>query len=143
MIKQEIRSSTDPDSEIRDQQVISTKKNIPEILKKGIWYFAHPYSNNQKANYEKCIQSTNKLLDLDIMVFSPIILTHPLAQQKHRTYTFWMNFDGMYWEFMQGIILPMNWESSKGCKIEKEWFEQHNKPIIIFNEIKNELYSFR
>ncbi len=112
-----------------------TIKDLTIFLKRSnennLWYFAHPYSKNPEENYGKCIIRTNYLLGLGLKIYSPIAMTHPLHKAKDRPYDFWINLDECFMGKCYGLILVKDqWQQSKGCCIEEEYFRNHDKPII-------------
>ena len=104
-----------------------------------LYYFAHPYSatNKQKVNgnFLMANHRANKLLDLGFKVYSPVSMTHLLHEETERSWGFWMELDALFARKCDGLILGPGWEDSKGCKIEKEWFEKKGKPVMEYKHI--------
>lgn len=108
--------------------------------KEKLYYFAHPYTGNSDddklANFMTCILMTNVLLKRGLKIFAPIIYTHPLDFGNDAfDYDFWIEFDKVFMDRCDGLILAPGWKESKGCKIEKEYFEKQNKEILFFSNI--------
>lgn len=61
-------------------------------------------------------------------------MTHPLHLEKNRIHDFWMEFDKLFMNRCDGLILTGDWMNSKGCLLEKEYFQKQNKPIFIYNK---------
>lgn len=108
--------------------------------KNKLYYFAHPYTgesiNDRLKNFKICIDRTRMLLKNDFKIFAPIVYTHPLdIECDFFDYNFWIQFDETFMDICDGIILAPEWETSKGCGIEKEYFEKQNKEILFFSDI--------
>ena len=121
-------------------------------FKEEIWYLAHPYTckdsdgkyiwQGEEANFHLCCIRTAKLIEAGFVVYSPIAHTHPV-------HAAWPNFCGgeiheMWYEFdnvfinlipFKGIILAPQWETSSGCRSEKDLFERMHKPIWFYRDI--------
>ena len=111
--------------------------------KKKLYYFAHPYTKyedkgyvvTEASNIQMCIDTVNILIDAGYNIYAPILITSQLHQYKKRDYDFWIEFDKIFMDRCDGIILAYLWELSKGCKIEKEFFEKQNKEILYARDL--------
>jgi len=118
---------------------------------KGFFYFAHPYTCRDKdgkfvpecehTNFQICNQRAARLFEAGYNIYSPISHTHPihrasplfLARHEHEA---WYNLD---LEFIaktkfDGIILAPGWHRSKGCRLEKSWFDDKKLKILTYEE---------
>uniref|UniRef100_A0A6M3JWF8 DUF1937 domain-containing protein n=1 Tax=viral metagenome TaxID=1070528 RepID=A0A6M3JWF8_9ZZZZ len=118
---------------------------------KGLWYFAHPYTCKDKdgnyiqageeANFRLCCWRSSRLLLAGYNIYSPIAHTHPihmacpefLARQEHEMW-YQLDIDFISRTSFTGIILAPGWKESKGCVLEKEWFEDHDRRILTYEE---------
>ena len=111
--------------------------NITGKTTGGLWYFAHPYTRKdaegrfvreaEEANFNLCNMRAGELIRRGFNIYSPISHTHPihracpalLARHEHEM---WYQLDNEFIDSTkwQGIILPPEWETSSGCKAEKE-----------------------
>jgi len=115
-----------------------------------LFYFAHPYTRlnkwAQEANFKLCCVRTAKLISLGFWVYSPVVHTHPI----HFVWPDFLDFDNDEWgRWMQlnriiikrtnftGLILAPGWKKSRGCQEEKDYFEQLQKPIFLYDDIVN------
>lgn len=131
------------------------KKENWEITKssnRGLWYFAHPYtglgSNKplvEAANYQLCLFRSAQLFELGYKFFSPVLHSHPVEilcpsllilpeEERHKKL---MDFDFTVCNStnFSGIILAPKWEQSKGCKMEREYFEKKALEILLYEDI--------
>lgn len=106
---------------------------------KPLWYFAHPYSASTKPgqirNFELANERAIRLLDAGYMIFSPISHSHPLQEVKDSSRDYWISLDKCFMNRCDGLILAPGWKESKGCRIEKEYFEKTGKFIKLFEEM--------
>lgn len=120
--------------------------------KMKLWYFAHPYTARdeykrfvpeaEEANFLLCNYRAGRLLIAGYNVYSPISHTHPihratpefLARHEHEM---WYQLDIHFLDNTNfaGIILAPGWNNSKGCVIEKTWFEEHDREILYYMDI--------
>jgi hypothetical protein len=113
----------------------------------GLFYFAHRYSAFNDAgelmpaamqsNFELCCRRSALLVEAGWHIYSPVSHTHPIkmAHVPFATATTedrWYAFDHYFIEAIPfaGIILAPGWESSRGCRREKERFEQLERPVL-------------
>lgn len=110
-----------------------------------LWYFAHPYTGDEEANFKLATLRTQQLMDLGYVVYSPITYTHPLHVGKNRDYRFWMNFDKPFVKQSNGgLILAPRWESSGGCREELDDFLNLGREILLYREniIPRRIYRY-
>lgn len=126
-----------------------------ESISKGFFYFASPYTvkdqhgnfvpEGEEANFNLCNYRSGRLLLAGYNIYSPISHTHPIHRatpeflQRHE-HTMWYELDLDFIEKtnFDGIILAPNWEESAGCRLEKNWFEQHGKIVLFYANIIEE-----
>ena len=105
-------------------------------MSEKLWYVAHPYSaptpELEAENVDKCIAICNELLDKGYNLYAPIVMTHWFHVNKERSWKEWMELDKIFMDKCDGLILSGNWRLSKGCLVEKEYFEKQGKPVIIY-----------
>ncbi len=121
-------------------------------LKKGIWYFAHPYTckdkngnyvpGGEEANFRLCCYRSAKLIEAGYAIISPISHTHPIhmayppfvGQQVH---DMWYEFDNEMIRQIpfKGIIMAPGWRDSKGCVAEVEMFHKLDRVQVHYNSI--------
>ena len=121
-------------------------------FKKGVWYFAHPYtckdeegnyiSGGEEANFRLCNIRAAKLIEKGFLIYSPISHTHPI----HVAYPPFVgqNIHDMWYEFdnanikqlsFEGIIMAPEWEGSKGCKAELQMFKEMRRKVLFYSTI--------
>ena len=111
-----------------------------------IWYLAHRYSGTeqeQKENFDKSNKLSAVLFMHGIVFYAPISMTHPIdkiiADDLNITsFRDWYTFDLVLCGKCDGIILPPDWEQSKGCKIEYDFFVNAKKDVFVLSQ---ELYD--
>lgn len=101
---------------------------------KKLWYFAHPYSSSEpdgrSKNFHLCNQRAVQLLDAGYHIFSPISHSHPLQGVARNGSEFWLDLDASFMQRCDGLILAPGWETSKGCRVEQDYFSKAGKPIL-------------
>lgn len=125
----------------------------PEQLEDMLWYFAHKYTvrdkdgkNNhvgEEANFNlSCIRSGD-LLKRGFLLYAAIPHTHPIHVRtpefmENNEYDLWRRLDNKIIDLpFDGIILPPNWEKSKGCREEREEFVKRSRIVLLYEEIMN------
>lgn len=128
--------------------------NITKSANRGLWYFAHPYTckdkngnyipEGEEANFVLCNIRAAELLVRGYNVYAPISHTHPihracptfLARHEHEL---WYQLDNEVIDktAWSGIILAPGWETSSGCKAEKERIESMDLPVLLYEDIIN------
>jgi len=120
--------------------------------KKGLWYFAHPYtvrdnernviSEGQEANFRLCCQRSAELIKRGYLIYSPIAATHPIHISdpefiRKQEYGLWIKLDNTLLANanFRGIILAPDWEKSEGCKDERNHFLSKGLEIKFYNKI--------
>ena len=115
----------------------------------GLWYFAHRYSEFNNAgelvpaamerNFELCCRRAALLVEAGWHTYSPVSHTHPIKIAhppfaRATTEDRWYDFDHYFIEVIPfaGIILAPGWESSRGCRGEKERFEHLGRSVFYF-----------
>ena len=105
---------------------------------RALFYMAHPYSaptpEGEAANFKMANEYAAELIELGFEVYSPISHTHPIHMEIAQDYERWMDLDKQYLYRCDALILCPGWENSSGCKVEKEWFEEHGKPVYQYGE---------
>lgn len=124
-------------------------------MKPGLYYMAHPYTckdehgnfvlAGEDANFQLANYRASRLLLLGYNVYSPISHTHPihracpefLARHEHEL---WYRLDIAFLEnaSFTGVILCPGWEKSKGCLLEKKWFEQRDLSVLYYEDLIKE-----
>jgi hypothetical protein len=126
--------------------------------KPGLYYFAHPYTAKdnkgcyvpaaEEANFRLCCYRSSRLLLAGYNIYSPISHTHPIHcacpefLQRHE-HKLWYELDIAFIEHagFTGVILAPGWGTSKGCKLEYEWFLSHKQSngepheILLYKDI--------
>lgn len=117
-----------------------------------LYYFAHPYtvvddngnyvSDGEDANFQLCNQRAARLFEKGYNIYSPISHTHPihrasptfLARHEHEV---WYLLDMAFIEKtnFDGIILAPGWQGSKGCNMERNWFLENGREILLYDEM--------
>ncbi len=127
----------------------------PEQLEDMLWYFAHPYTvrgedgkskhAGEHANFLQACVKTSELMKRGFNVYSPIAHTHPVhiidpQFIKNDEYKLWIRLDNLVIAktAFSGIILAQRWETSSGCKGEKEKFEARNLPVLLYEDVIRE-----
>jgi len=100
-----------------------------------LFYFAHPYSGNCEENFRLANERTIKLLNAGYHIFSPISHSHPLQMVQDNSYKFWLCLDKTIMSRCDGIILAPGWKDSKGCQVERKWFESMGLPILEYEKM--------
>lgn len=121
-------------------------------LKEGLWYFAHPYTSKDKdgnyvsaaeeANFRLACYRASALMEIGYNVYSPISHTHPIhlaspAFLSRHEHDMWYVLDNHFLANcnFKGIILAPLWETSKGCKAEKRWFEDNQRVVEFYGDL--------
>ena len=109
--------------------------NITDATDYGLWYFAHPYTCQDKdgnyvpeaedANFMLACMRSGDLLLRGYNIYSPICHTHPIHRAcptllKAKEHMLWYLLDNEFIDSAdwKGIILAPDWEDSKGCVAE-------------------------
>ena len=121
----------------------------------GLWYFAHPYTcvdkdgkyvpEGEEANFRLCCYRAGQLLLRGYNIYSPISHTHPihlatpefLAREEHEIW-YQLDLDFIRKTDFDGIILAPLWETSKGCRMERNAFEDMGRDVKFYRQIVNE-----
>lgn len=114
-------------------------------IKDGIYYFAHPLTNGDsepesssiRYNYELCVLRTARLMQAGYLVYSPIVHSYRPHEYLNWTWRKWLEYDShMIKAFdFTGIIFAPKWHLSKGCRREKELFDNLNKKILHYRDL--------
>jgi len=125
---------------------------------KGFYYFAHPYtcvdaegkyvSDGEEANFKICNYRAGVLMAMGYNLYSPISHTHPihkaspifLARHEHEAW-YYLDLEFIAKTDFDGIILAPAWEGSKGCRMEREAFEQRHLSVLFYQNIVNNPYE--
>jgi hypothetical protein len=124
----------------------------------GIYYFAHPFSvfnhdgtrdtGAEKVNVDHCIARTARLMELGIVVFSPLVGSYPVQNYLGHDADAqlpWYDIDDRLILSTQwsGLILAPAWELSVGCRREAALFivldvyTQGRVPVYYYEEIES------
>ena len=121
----------------------------------GLWYFAHPYTcrdkdgnfvqTGEEANFRLCCYRSGQLFLAGCNIYSPIAHTHPihmatpefLARHEHELW-YQLDLDFIRKTDFDGIILAPLWETSKGCRMERNAFEDMGRDVKFYRQIVNE-----
>jgi nucleoside 2-deoxyribosyltransferase len=94
-------------------------------------YLASPYSHPDPAvrqiRYEVACEAAAYLMRRGLMVFSPIVHSHPIAQYGlPKDYAFWRQYDEALMDACWGIVVLMidGWRESKGVTAEIEYMSR-------------------
>ena len=112
-------------------------------MKPGIFYMAHPYTGNKLANFLLANSCMAELIKRGYIVHSPITHTYPPSRiMDFHEWGFWMDYDRVVLENTKwaGLILCPNWEDSRGCCVEKLWFEERNIKVLYYEDLVKESY---
>lgn len=109
-----------------------------EIKKsKKLYYLAVPYSNPDKSiileRFHKVNIATGKLLNEGKFVFSPISMSHPVAEDASlpSNWEYWLSYDELLLSRCDELIILMldGWKESVGVTAEIEIAKRLGKPI--------------
>ena len=118
----------------------------------GLWYFAHPYTcrdkdgnfvqTGEEANFRLCCYRSGQLFLAGCNIYSPIAHTHPihmatpefLARHEHELW-YQLDLDFIRKTDFDGIILAPLWETSKGCRMERNAFEDMGRDVKFYKDI--------
>jgi len=112
------------------------------MLKELLWYLAHAYSGNIVQNMASVNILAAKLFDLGVYFYSPLSMTHPIHTTRMNLPEYkgdgvdweqWLQFDTVFMNKCDGLILCPGWTTSKGCRREKHVFEETHKPVYTYN----------
>jgi len=107
-----------------------------------LYYLAHPYSSpiddGERLNAINATHIAAKLLEAGYNVYSPLTHCHPINVIVKFSWEKWMEFDKMMMDRCDAIVLGKDWETSRGCKIERAHFEAMGKPIYIVDDLLTE-----
>ena len=126
--------------------------DITKSTKRGLWYFAHPYtckdsngeyvSEGEEANFNICNIRSAELLMRGYNIYSPISHTHPihracpafLARKEHEL---WYHLDNEFIDKVDwsGIILAPEWKKSAGCRAEAQRISARGKSVLFYSDI--------
>ncbi len=103
-----------------------------------IWYFAHPYSGDEKENFRKCCQRSAELIKRGYTIFSPITHSHPIEMTDRKlTGPLWYQLDNAIIKTMpfKGIILAPDWTKSRGCLAELKLFQELGRQVHLYDAV--------
>jgi len=121
-------------------------------------YLMQPYTGQPiEITIANALEMTNALMDLGLVIFSPILNTHYLHVSKPRERGFWMAFDLTLLNTLIGwekpdlekgclkfqhsrlfMIGAPGYEKSLGCQIELEWANSHGVGCYEYNPLAME-----
>ena len=109
--------------------------------KTKMWYLAHPYSGERKENFDKVNKIALKLIKAGVLIYSPISMTHPIAEAGEGGHDFdWVEWDLHVLKKCFGLILCPGWTTSKGCEKEYAFFSDHGEgPMMLLESVYREL----
>ena len=96
---------------------------------KGLWYLAHPYTGDERANFDDSVRVFGACMKRGYGVFNPIGHSHAPSgvypeMAERRGVDVWLELDMLIilrtqWD---GLILCPGWEESRGCRAERRAF---------------------
>ena len=89
-------------------------------MKDKLLYICHPYTGDIEVNILKVNTICNQLLNQGYWIYSPLTMSHPLEQLRHRDHSFWIKQDLKMLEKCDVLVLCEGWQDSKGCCMEYE-----------------------
>jgi hypothetical protein len=100
-------------------------------------YLATPYTawaSHEEAFREACKLVARLAMEKEIIVYSPIVHTHPVAMHggiNHLDHEFWMKFDAPFVASSDCLIVAHmpGWDTSRGIAHEVAEFAKCGKPI--------------
>jgi DNA-binding transcriptional regulator PaaX len=113
-------------------------------------YLANPYSDPSPAvrnqRFQAALAATAKLKKLGLVVFSPIVHSHLVAQELDRLddkpidiastcWDFWKRDDEVFIQHCSEVWVLMleGWHRSVGVNAEMELAHQYRKPVKFYN----------
>ena len=103
-------------------------------------YLASPYSHPDKRvrqrRFNASCQVTAALMRAGLIVFSPIVHSHPLTRHGlPGDWEFWQRYDRAYLEACTGVAVLMleGWKESKGVQAEIAMARELGKPVIFID----------
>ena len=113
----------------------------------GYWYLASPYSKypfGLEAAFIDISRYAGDLIRNDVIVYSPIAHTHPVAMNSGLDpldHTIWLPLDEPIMRKACGLIICMmdTWQESYGISEEIKMFKNLGRPIVYYNPHTGEL----
>ena len=108
----------------------------PREEKKPLIYLASPYSEVRENRYRAACGKTAELMRQGVMVFSPIVASHPLTfHGLPGDWAFWEAHDRRQLELCDEVVVLMlpGWRESKGVQAEIALAEEFGKPVRYFH----------
>ncbi len=111
--------------------------SLPDIAP-GWWFLSSPYSKYRggiDVAYHKARNATIDLVTSGVVVYSPIVHSHPLAMYggiDPLAHDFWMRQSLAMLDTAGGLILLTldGWQESVGMRAERERFAATGRPIV-------------
>lgn len=123
------------------QKSVGEIENFVRRFKSGVYYMAHAYTGDEVANFERATICASRLVSLGYVIHSPVSHGyHFEARIVGKCWAMMMAFDRLFLESgnWAGLILCPGWEKSRGCFMEKKWFEDKNLPIYHYEDLVKE-----
>ena len=104
-------------------------------------YLAIPYTGTKEQmqeRYTKAVKACAELMKHGLNVFSPIVHSHPIAQQLNNDTdcVFWLRKDQWFLKRCDviAVLALEGYEKSKGVEHEVSFFLEHGKPVYYLRE---------
>ncbi len=108
------------------------------MANKKLIYLASPYTaatpEARELNYQRAVEATaylTRMFDYDIVLYSPIVHSHPLDIILRYPHSKWMEICEVFYKRCDGMLVLCSpgWIHSKGVQKEIEWAQRDNKPM--------------
>ena len=111
---------------------------IDRIKEFDLVYLATPYSNYPSGIHRAFVDTARiaaRLMLAGVRIYSPICHTHPMAQFGNidpLDHEIWMPFDEAMMKAASALLVAhmVSWSTSKGIRMEMNWFARAGKPIL-------------
>jgi len=109
-------------------------------------YLASPYTHPdpavREARFRAACRQAAEMVRCGIVVFSPIVHTHPLASHGlPQDWAFWREYDRAFLEMCSEVwVLTLDgWRESQGVQAEIELARELGKPVVLIEpEVLND-----
>jgi hypothetical protein len=119
------------------------QRMVEELKRYGMLYLATPYSKYPggiEEAFEKAAKATAALIEVGVIVYSPIVHSHPAAIHGNidpHNHEIWLPFNEAMMKRSDALVVVkmFTWESSFGIAEEIKFFTAAKKPIHYFDPI--------